>query len=708
MQTNTHATIVIASLAFFAVAVPSTSYAQDKKDSGEKLEEVVVKGSRLSDHIEAMPGSVTIIQQKDLEQQLAATTDMVDILARLVPSMSASDGGASNFNQTLRGRKPSYLIDGVPISPTLNEVGREARLIDPSTIQRIEVIRGASALYGNSGSAGTINYITKPGRKGPAEFSAELGLQTFLTSPGDSLRPSMRLLGSGGDRLDFRFSGYYEETSGFFDADGNRIPPIPNGASGLADSSIYSLFARVGYDINDHSRLELTGSFYEQGQDTQYTLANGDVSEGLPTTAVPKLPTDIEEADQAHENRIVNATYVNNEVLGSEVRLQVFHQFSASVFGYSANRFPLTSKASAQSDTDSKKFGYRFDITTPLRMINDSATLTWGSDFLNDKTTAGLVDGRTFAPTQEIDSLAFFAQFESTFLDGLMTITAGVRTEDTDLEVPDFQSLSTLANLTGGSLDYTATPYNFGVTFGLTDNVDLFAAFTQGYDVTSVARTFRDTPIDVDLTLTKPEPNIVDNYEIGLNGSWDNVRASFAYFYVESTAGQSFRVDPNNPTESVIESISRDEMYGYEITVDATPTENWAIGASYSWLEGEADLDLDGSYETPLQNRRIPPPKLTAYAERNFNDWIVRLQAVRVGDRARFPGSTNFYEGDISSFTVLDVSATGPVGPGHLSLGVNNVLNENYYTFLSQSMQQDSRYSKAWGATLALRYRWDF
>ncbi len=693
-----------ATLVVLAPGIQAAAQEPKAKNADSKLEEIVVLESRLPTNADDMPVSVTIINEEDLQKQLSVTSDMGAILGALVPGMSTSSQSPANFHQTLRGRPPVYLVDGIPITPTLNNVGRESRLIDPATVARIEVVRGASALYGNSAGAGFINYVTKPPEAGEFQLSSEVGLQTSLTSAGDGLRPSVRLSATGGDAVDFRLTGYYEKTSGFFDADGDRIAPIPNGFSGLADSDISGFFARVGVDINSTNRLEATASFYNQEQDTDYTILAGDASEGIKATAIPKDASYFEEAQQAHDNSIFALAYKNSDILGSSARLQVFYQESNSVFGMDFGRFPLTSKPDAQSNTSSEKSGARLDIRTP---IGDKVEVVWGADFLNDETINGLEDGRVFAPTQEIDSTAFFVQFNAVLFNDLVTVTGGLRNESVDLTMPDFQSLFTLANVTGGTLSYSASPANFGLGFAINESLELFAGYSQGFEVTSLARTFRSTPFDVNINIASPDPNEIDNIEFGLRGNWQNLAATFAVFNIESTAGQSFSVDPNNP-DNVFTTILADEMYGYELTVDADLENSWRVGGSYSWIEGKSDPDLDGTYDTPLQNRRIPPPKATMYVEKEVNEWVFRLQGLFSGSRHKFPGSTSFWNGQIHSWNVFDFSATGSVGPGSLSIGVNNALNEDYFTHISESAQQDSRYSKAQGATASIRYRWDF
>lgn len=66
-----------------------------------------------------------------------------------------------NTGQTLRGRQVLVLIDGIPQSTPLRNGARDLRVIDPSVIERIEVIKGASSIYGNGADGGIINYITR-------------------------------------------------------------------------------------------------------------------------------------------------------------------------------------------------------------------------------------------------------------------------------------------------------------------------------------------------------------------------------------------------------------------------------------------------------------------------------------------------------------------------------------------------------------------
>ena len=145
--------------ALLAALVSPLAHAEDAVD----IDRVTVSAStsRIPDSDAALPNTITVIDQQQLQQQLALTQDISQVLANLIPSFSPSRQKLTNGGETLRGRKPLYLVDGVPQSTPLREGGRDGHTIDPAMIERIEVIHGANALQGLGASGGIINIITK-------------------------------------------------------------------------------------------------------------------------------------------------------------------------------------------------------------------------------------------------------------------------------------------------------------------------------------------------------------------------------------------------------------------------------------------------------------------------------------------------------------------------------------------------------------------
>ena len=128
----------------------------------EFTEEMVVTASRSERPLSTIANTVTVINEQELIKQMGVTSDMSTILGNLIPSFAPSRQKMTNSGESLRGRKPLYLVDGVPQSNPLRDGGRDAHTIDPLMLERVEIIHGANAIHGLGASGGIINLITKP------------------------------------------------------------------------------------------------------------------------------------------------------------------------------------------------------------------------------------------------------------------------------------------------------------------------------------------------------------------------------------------------------------------------------------------------------------------------------------------------------------------------------------------------------------------
>jgi iron complex outermembrane receptor protein len=128
-------------------------------------------------------------------------------------------------------------------------------------------------------------------------------------------------------------------------------------------------------------------------------------------------------------------------------------------------------------------------------------------------------------------------------------------------------------------------------------------------------------------------------------------------------------------------------------------------GGTFSWVKGLQDADDDGSYETPLPGNRIPPEKITGYVEVTpLDGWTGRLQMLYSGHRDVFPGSNAYAQGSVSSYTVFDLSSRIDVGPGALTVGIENLFDNYYFPVRSQYPALDGSYTPAPGRTVSLSY----
>ncbi len=125
------------------------------------LDEVVISASRNSEYLSEIPASVTVVGEVKLQEFSNSTSNISEILEFTVPGLAVSTGTFSNWGQTLRGRSLLVMVDGIPQSTPLRNGQLGIKSISPNDISRVEVIKGATSIFGNGGNGGFINYITK-------------------------------------------------------------------------------------------------------------------------------------------------------------------------------------------------------------------------------------------------------------------------------------------------------------------------------------------------------------------------------------------------------------------------------------------------------------------------------------------------------------------------------------------------------------------
>jgi outer membrane receptor for ferrienterochelin and colicins len=155
-----------------SIQEPIKSSKPSKPTTNEKLQKVEVKTSKDYDPRRFDTASKIVITDEEISR--FGDTDLLDILKRL-PSISVVDGGIR-----MRGLGSGYtqvLLNGQPSPP-----GFTVESIPPDLIERIEIVRSASAEFSTQAIAGTINVILKK-----AITLAQRTLKTGMSARGDFL-----------------------------------------------------------------------------------------------------------------------------------------------------------------------------------------------------------------------------------------------------------------------------------------------------------------------------------------------------------------------------------------------------------------------------------------------------------------------------------------------------------------------------------------
>src|SRR5690606_29248914 len=192
----------------------------------EQLDEIVITSNRTRETLDEVPSSVSVLSSKQIENLARTSNAMADILME-VPGLALGTNQTSSVGQTLRGRNMLVLIDGIPQSTPLRKGARDINTVDPSTIERIEVIKGATAIYGNGSDGGIVNYITKKPKSGKKiESTTTLGAEGGLVEINNTIGAKVVQTLSGSiNKFSYVASGSFRQTGVYKDANGTVISP---------------------------------------------------------------------------------------------------------------------------------------------------------------------------------------------------------------------------------------------------------------------------------------------------------------------------------------------------------------------------------------------------------------------------------------------------------------------------------------------------
>ncbi|WP_425641946.1 TonB-dependent receptor [Marinomonas gallaica] len=687
----------------FALTITSAAIADTQSI---QLEPIAIESSRMNTEKGNNVQVVTVITREQIEQQMSVSSDSSQVLSNLLPAYAPNTQKLNNSSQTFRGRSVLYMVDGVPQSNPIREGSRSAHTIDLAMVERIEVIHGASAIHGLGATGGIINFITKSNRSD----SLKQNINAQLTMPtegldGDTLSYKVGYQAQGAKGNWDYLVGLTRETQGMYiDGNGDYVGSATVRGD-IQDSDSYDAFGKIGYWFNDDQNLEFEHNRYELEGQMNYRGVSGDRDNGIATSSIEARP---EGKAPFNEVKTTSLVYTDTDIAGMELKAQAFHQDFKGRYGSSTSgsfQDPNTSETIYdQSQNESKKIGAKISLTKDDLLDNRLKVVT-GLDVLQDTTSQKLIlTDRTYVPETTYQNYAPFAQFELQANERLV-LQAGARYEKAKLDVDTYQTVAARNGVTvnGGQPEFEDAVYNAGAVFKLTPSVSVFANYSQGFGMPDVGRVLRGVSVadqDVD-TLIDLSPIITDNYEAGVRYNKQNL--DFEISYYESNSDLGSRIVENNGLYTV--SREKKEIQGAEATLGLALTEQHRLEAGYSYIKGKSDRDDDGSVDTKLTGAEIPPNRLRLAWTANWNNKLsTMLQANHAFDRDFDDNELEF-----DGYTLVDASMGYQLPVGRLNVSVANLLNEDYFTYYSQSAyKNDDFYFKGRGRTVTLAYGLEF
>lgn len=693
-------------------SAPTVADPTGQNGDRQRSEEIIVTATRVPTPITAIPNTVRVLDRETVTTQLAVSPSLIDSLSFSIPSLAPGRQRMTSTGESLRGRTPLYMVDGIPQTTPLRDGKRSGFTIDPAFVDRVEVIFGANAIQGLGATGGVINYVTvRPKANGDwlRRATAEISTDDFEEN-GFHFRASA-LAGRQIGAFDFVLGGAFERNDLFYDG-ANRPVVVDPTQGDIMDSRSWSFFSRVGYALDADQRIELMANLFKLEGDGDYEAVPGNALAGIPATSIAGDP-----AGDPTRNDAKNfaATYRHGDLLGGTLSLQGFYYDFYALYG--GDTFPVFQDPAIapvgtlfdQSALGSKKYGAKLTFSREDALWHGLQVIA-GADYLRDRTNQELAQtGRLWVPNLIYRGWAPFAQLEQRLLGDAVRVSGGVRWENVTLDVPDFTTIAS-SNSTfveGGSPSFETLLKNAGIVAEPLEGLSVFASYAQGFtmpDAGLILRAVRTPGQNVE-DLVDLQPVIADNIELGSSWRRGGLDLSASYFWSNSDLGSRIQVIGG---AGVIQR-ERTEIQGLELSASYAFDSGARFGAAFAALDGRYDSNGDGAVDRDLDGRNIAPDRLNLFAESPlFGKLSGRVQVSRLFDR-RFDGGAPRF--DFDGYTLVDlILSYDSDDAGRFALGIANLLDEQYVTYTSQTANfiNDRNYSSGRGRAITLRWQGDF
>ena len=701
-----------------------TAYSQEVNDSIRvKQKEVadislsdVVITSRSNDKINEMPSSITILQKEDVEKLTQNAYSLADVLDKVV-GITLSTQGNRTRGMNMRGRNILILIDGIPQSTPLFKTNREINTIAPSAIEKIEIVRGATAIYGNGAEGGIINVITKSANaKKSFESTTSIGSTGSLVNPENTMGSYISQGFNGTkNKLSYLVNGSAEST-GILRGPKNEIQSPDNG---VGETQRYNVIAKLKYNFNKNNSIGILYNYFSSNQNTNLSRVNGVYGES-PATGIFTESNSLQSSQGTRFNHNAQLTFNSKNIFkNTDLSFNLYNNSFETVYAWYAwwgDTAVGGTNIGGQSRIQSTKSGARLNLNTPFIFSeNIFGNIVYGADLMIDETKQTLLDGRTYLTPINMMNFAPFAQGKLAIHDLIFKL--GARLENINIGINDYTILDFDNGANGGlqikgnDLKYDALTFNTGLRYNKIKAFKPFASFSQSFSVAELGRQIRITDDPDLLTKFAPEAIIVNNYEIGAHSEiTKNTSLQAVYFISTSKLGSTWSINPE--TEFLEVTRAAENIKGFEVQFNTRFLKNFDFGISYQRFEGKVDGNDDGDTsdeeDVYINTRRINPSILRAKLGYSLNNkFNINLSTVFSGSRDRFEpneaGAYAYGEGPVESFNYSNLFASYTYSKNiKFQLGVINVFNQDFYFTRSQWASRGNTYEKANGARFNL------
>lgn len=732
--------------AVIALLASGIVFSQTRQDSvtSKGIDDVVIVASRKPTKISDIPGTVWVVQKEKIQEQAKSGVPIKEMLAILIPSMDIGPQGRTNYGQNMRGRSALVMIDGVSLN-SIRTISRQLDAIDPFNIERIEVLSGASSIYGGNATGGIINIITKTPSKKGISGETELGVRTgFMGKDDHDFRAAQSISGKG-EKLFGRLGIAYQQNGGVYGADEKQLLTDIT-QTDLQYNQTIDILATGGYQFNNKHKITASLQYYNSKFNGDRSLYLGQNLSAFTTKNAGLLEMrDGFSSDKnvGTERYMGTVAYNANGILGGQdlyVQLATrgeklgFYPFPGSV------KIPTTISYMSSSQQDTYYSGLKALLSKSWRGLN----VTYGVDVDFEKfegtqsvydiaktmSSGGLVSETKYSlgryPTNHSQSYAGYAQAKYNILPKLQ-LNAGIRYQNINVNVDDFiasekqtqvamGSGSSASAIPGGKSSYNMTLANAGLLYKFNEQHQAWGTFSQGVSLADPSKYYgigtynlnaSTNNWDVTSSINVKEQPLqaikTNQFEVGYRINTGGLRGQVAGFM--SNSDKTATVDKKT-FQLLVNDLKLRNM-GIEAEISYTLNNGVYFGASGLLIRSE--VDTNGEW-IKQEVYNASPSKLVTYIGYTIQNWSFRFQSLQ-----NFKLTDNL-NNEIDGYNTSDLMVGYRFHWGKFNLGIQNLFNTDYQTIWSKRSQiLYSTYGlpemfnyKGRGRTFNVSYTFDF
>ncbi|WP_417685036.1 TonB-dependent siderophore receptor [Roseibium sp.] len=622
-------------------------------------------GAKTATPITEVPQAISVVGTKELSVRGATKTDeAMRYTAGVFSQPYGSDSDTDwfyirGFNATQTG----VYLDGMPLFAN----GYGSTLVDPFTLERIEVLKGAaSVLYGGSNPGGLANYVSKVANGERIRF-VETGVSTNANGTGFL---AFDIGDAINDKYAYRVTGRLEgsrEDDGF--DPGFKGVISPSLRVDLTDSTRLTLLAN--YTAVDETHIPGTWLPYEG------TVVDAPFGRIDPDFNASEPAYDYYTRTQAYFGYEFEHAFDNDWTLRHKARYAHVNVGEQQVLGYGSyastgvlNRGAFKERTSADTfvaDTSltgtlrTGAFEHELLAGTDYRFYRNASASAFGTagtiNVVNPvygATTPSATLGADKVLTQQ--QLGFYAQDQIRFGDGWIT-TLNARYDRVWSENgSDSGSDGALSGRAGLA---------YGFDFGLTPYASIATFFNPVIGTVSGGKF--------------AEPETGTQYEVGLKYQPNFVNALFTVALFDLTRQN---VTTTHPTTSVVSQTGEVRSRGFELEAKGEVLDNLTATAAFTAYNLEITKDADSSL-IGKRPKIAPEMQASFWLEYAFDDAVFAgsLEGLSIGGGVRHVGETyaeNANTNKVKSSTLFDAHVGYAKDNWGLDLNVNNLLDTTY------------------------------